>query len=308
MKVSSLAPRTGASKKTLKPKPIGRRFLSIRSRHPSIDGLRGVILLPKKAVYRHGSISTHESPYEINSIQCVKTSASKLLMKEAFDKGGVKHLPWFPLNKAKLEGNNLTDGKTSLKFPVVVKSFYGSRGNGNFKLDSPKEFETWVAGKTRANYLVEQYYPGSVEFRIHITAHGPVYSLRKMLRDDVPKEKRWVRNDSTCVWITEYTQSKTPGGQFLSFTGIESPTFDKPGNWNEIIQECKKALSAVGGDILAVDVKAQSNNGQKGRRGKVDFYILEVNSAPSMGQITTYIYKKELPRILQNKYGDFKTT
>src|SRR6185295_12245911 len=101
-------------------------------------------------------------------------------------------------------------------------------------------------------------------------------SLRKRLRNDVPKEKRWVRNDSTCVWITEYTQEKAANGDFIRFTNQDSPDFDKPSNWDEIIEECKKALKSIGGDLLAVDVKAQGNKDNKGRkRPKVDFYILE---------------------------------
>ena len=225
-------------------------------------------------------------------------------MKRAFDKGKVRHLPWIQLSQAKLTGEKLSDGKTTLNFPVVIKHHYGSRGEGNFKIESAKQFQTWIKGKTLGNYLVESYFGGAVEFRVHITNNGPIYSLRKMLKSDTPKEKRWVRNDETCVWITEYVQNKQ-NGNFVSFSTQESPTFDKPANWNEIVAECKKALTAIGGDVLAVDVKAQSNKTKGGRREKVDFYILEVNSAPSMGKITAQIYKKELPKILKSKYAGF---
>lgn len=270
--------------------------------------MRGQVFLPKKAVYRHGSISNHSAFYEINTIDAIKTSSSKLLMKKAFDQGGVKHLPWILLRNASVKGDSVTDGKTTLKFPVVIKSFYGSRGKGNFKVNNAKEYEACIKGKTASNYLVETYFNGSVEFRVHITAYGPIYCLRKMLKTGIPEDKRWVRNDDTCVWITEYTQNKNAQGVFKSFSNVPNPVFDKPSNWAEIIQECKKALTATGGDLLAVDVKAQSNKDGKGnKRGKVDFYILEVNSAPSIGNITGIIYKQELGKILRNKYANFKS-
>lgn len=283
-----------------------KRFLSIRSRHPSASDLRMAVLLPKKAVYRHGSVSDHPSPYEINSIQSVKNSSSKLLMKQCFDKGAVKHLPWMLLNETKVKNNELTNGKISIKFPVVIKNFYGSRGQGNYKINDETEFKACLKGKTLNQYLVEPFYSGTVEYRVHITKQDPIYSLRKMLKTDVPKDKRWFRNDSNCVWITEYKQRRGPNNQFIEFSNELSEQFDRPDNWNEIITECKKALLSVGGDILAVDIKTQSNyDSKKNRRAKVDFYILEVNSAPSFGDITTLIYKKELPKILKNKYDNF---
>lgn len=293
---------------TVKPKKITRRLVSIRSRHPSVEPIRGSMYMNEKAVYRHGSISAHPSPYEVNSVESVKTSASKLLMKKAFDAGGVKHLPWMQLREAKIEKDKITNGKVTLSFPVVVKSYYGSRGNGNYKIDTPEALKKFMENNSVGNYIVEQFFNGVMEFRVHITANGPIYSLRKMLKDDVPAEKRWVRNDSTCSWITEFTQNKSANGTFISFTAQDSPKFDKPGNWNEIVEECKKALKAIGGDLLAVDIKAQSNKDSKGNRRKaVEFYILEVNSAPSIGNITGIIYSKEIPKILEYKYANLRT-
>lgn len=284
------------------------RYLSVRSRHPSVRGLRHSIILPKTAVYRHGSISPINNIfYEINSIQSVKNSSSKLLMKKCFDEGKVRHLPWILLSKTTATEKLVTDGKTELKFPIVVKQFFGSRGQGNYKINTREEFNQFLKGKTLSNYLIEPFYNGSMEFRIHITKLGPIYCLRKLLKSNIPKDQRWIRNDTTCVWITEFTQRRDSKDRFLSFNIEPHPDFDKPGNWNEILEECKKALISIGGDVLAVDVKTQSNYDSKNnRRNKVDFYILEVNSAPAMGEITTIIYKKELPIVLKNKYDNFR--
>lgn len=227
-------------------------------------------------------------------------------MKKAFDTAGIKHLPWILLSTARIEDGKLTDGTTTLDFPVVLKHFYGSRGEGNYKIDTPEQYINTIKGKTPENYLIEPFYSGTVEFRIHITSFGPIYCLRKMLREDTPKENRWYRNDSNCVWITEFKQVKH-GDNFIRFSHEAHPDFNKPNNWNEILEEAIKALKSVGGDILAVDVKAQSNIDSKDRkREKVEFYILEVNSAPAMGAITAQIYKEQLPNILQAKYGCFR--
>lgn len=284
-----------------------RRFLLVRSRHPSVEGLRHTIRIPKLAVYRHGSTSPHSVPYEVNSVQTVKNCSSKLLMKRCFDKGSVKHLPWMPLNEAKVQGETITNEKITINFPIIVKSHFGSRGVGNHKFTTAAELTKFLKNNNASHYIVEPYFSGTVEFRIHITEAGEIYCLRKLLKSDTPKDKRWFRNDSNCVWITEFAQNRDQRGNFLGFRTQDNDKFGRPGNWNEIITECKRALRSVGGDLLAVDVKAQSNKDSKGRkRDKVEFYILEVNSAPSMGDITTEIYKKEIPLILSRKYDNFR--
>ena len=50
----------------------------------------------------------------------------------------------------------------------------------------------------------------------------------------LPDDERFVRNDKNCVWILE-----------------SNPMFDKPSNWQEIVDESVKALHAVGLDVGA---------------------------------------------------------
>lgn len=270
--------------------------LRIRSRHPSADAIRGRIRTPFAAIYRHGSTSTSEIRKEINSIQSVKNAASKLLMKQCFDKLKVKHLPWFPLRGTTFSKTGVTNGTIDMKFPVIIKHHHGSRGNGNHKIDTAEQYETFVKKhqSTLGEYIVEKFFSGTKEYRVHITAYGPIYSLRKMLKEEVPDEKRWVRNDSTCVWIMEKQVVKTAKGNFLRFSHKDGEKFEKPKNWNLIIEECQKALQAVGLDLGACDIKTQSKGD--------DFYIIEINSAPSLGEITAEVYKQELPKILTYKY------
>lgn len=279
------------------------KFLSIRSRHPSCRGLRKKIPIPFKTVYRHGSTTKSTMPREINSIDAVECSASKLRMKQAFDKAGVRHPRWSKLTDAKCNGKYLSFGAQEVNFPVVIKSNFGSRGRGNYKIDTSEEYDKFVKSKDLSNYIVEQFFSGSREYRVHITNHGAIYSLRKVLKLETPKEKRWVRNDETCSWICERKPSLGSKGEFLGFTAEESPVFDKPVNWDKIVEECKKALNAVGLDVGACDVRVQSALDKEGRkRAYPEFTVIEINSAPAMGRITTEIYKKELPVIARNKY------
>jgi len=283
--------------------------LSIRSRHPSCDALRRKIRLNVQAVYRHGSTSESTHKREINSIESVKTASSKLLMKQAFDEGGVKHLPWMKLSEAVATEKGITNEKVTLKYPVVLKHIFGSRGRGNYKIDNLQQFQETIKNKQKSSYILEQFFNGSREYRVHITKNGPVYSLRKMLKDEVPKEKRWVRNDSTCSWIMEHQAIAGKNGEFLGFQKEDSTQFDKPVNWDKIIEHCKKALQATKLDIGAVDLKVQSAKDKDGKpRKEPDFVLIEINSAPSLGKITSEIYIKELPKILEEKYGYNRTT
>jgi hypothetical protein len=101
-----------------------------------------------------------------------------------------------------------------------------------------------------------------------------------MLREEA--EERWHRHDNNCVWILE-----------------ENPLFDKPNNWEEIVAECVKALTAVSLDIAAVDIKVQSATNKQGvLRESPEFIILETNSAPSLGDITANKYVEQLTNML----------
>lgn len=284
------------------------RFIRIFSRHPSCSVLRKKILTPHLAIYRHGSTSLSQIPKEVNSVVSVNNSASKLLMKRCFDVGKVKHLPWMNLQGTKTTTGGVTNGTITILFPIVIKSNYGSRGKGNYKIDDSAGFEAFLKAHNASGYIVEQYFSGAREYRVHVTAYGPVYSLRKLLKDATPKEKRWVRNDETCVWITEFQQSRDVRQQFLGFRNADNEHFDRPANWDVIVKECVKALNAVGLDIGAVDLKVQSSLDKEGKQRKnPDFFIIEINSAPSLGTITAHVYKEHLPKVLKHKYDTVRT-
>jgi len=243
--------------------------LVVFSRHPSHDALRQACLkLPVATSIRFGSSSRGKSKYKINlnPPEAIAISANKLLMKRAFDQAGIKTASWCTLQNAQA----LPD----LKFPIVAKHIYGSRGTGNYKLGK-KDFEAWVKDKDLTKYIFEHYYSYNREYRLHVTKKGCFYTCRKMLKQDTPKEQRWFRNNSNSVWIME-----------------ENPLFNKPQSWQAIEQDCIKALTTIGLDVAAFDVKVSSENDN-------EYILLESNSAASFGDVTLQKYIEQIPKMVE---------
>lgn len=258
-----------------------KRTLRVFSRHPSHQALRDAKLLtPVLACIRLGSENPGKAPYvvEINTPEAVNISKNKLLMKRAFAKANVKTSLWIePKNVGEIikffEDNGI----------IVSKNIFGSRGRGNTLLKSVDEIKNHFANKDLSHYIIESFYNYSKEYRLHVSELGCFYTCRKMLKNDTPPEKRWYRNDSNSSWIME-----------------DNPMFEKPSNWNEVVASCVEALKAVGLDVGAFDLKIQSEKGEK-KREKVDYIVIESNSAPAFGDITLQKYKEEIIKIINHK-------
>lgn len=277
---------------------------SVRSRHQTHSNLRNNLQrLPFRSIIRLGSTASIEeinrervtknlrpvnSFVECNTVDAVKNSANKLKMKECFTRDRVKTADWFTYNGTNFitsERNNVILIE-NLPYPIVAKSHFGSRGVGNTLLNNQQELETWMIGKNLNRYIFEKYYNFVREYRLHIDKNGCFYTCRKMLKRDAPEANKWQRHDDNCVWILE-----------------DNAQFDKPSNWNEIIEHSVKALQSVGLDIGAVDVRVQSRLDSKDRvRENPDFIIIEINSAPSFGEVTEQKYLQRIPLILNEKY------
>lgn len=268
----------------------------IRSRHPSHSILR--VNMPrfnKRSVIRLGSTTEVEdtidkggSRIEINKTFAVKNSANKLLMKECFTKDKVKTADWYKYFSTeggptfKNMQTNMDTVIDDLPYPIVAKHHFGSRGTGNHLLENRAKLEEWMKGNNLSNFIFERFYNYNREYRLHITEDGCFYTCRKMLKTDTPEEKRWFRNDSNSVWIVE-----------------ENEQFDKPINWKEIESESVKALKSVGLDIGAVDLRIQSStDGRGAKRNNPEYIIVEINSAPSFGEITGDKYIQELSKLI----------
>lgn len=270
--------------------PIKGFSIQVRSRHPTHDGFRTKnIRLPFRSVVRLGSttdlddtISNGGNRIECNTINAIKNSSSKSLMKQCFLKNGVRTAEYEDnLNKEKVIAFFTKNSKTG----IVIKSYLGSRNNGNHYIKTKEQLTTYLEKNPIANHIVEKYYNFSREYRLHVTKERCFYTCRKMLKSDTPENQRWYRNDNNCVWILE-----------------ENENFDKPANWETIVEQSIKALNSVGLDIGAIDVRVQSAKDSKGKiRKECDFIILETNSAPSFGDITLQRYIQEIPKVLISK-------
>lgn len=225
-----------------------------------------MLLLPFKSVIRFGSTTIVDPELiELNSIESVKTSSSKLLMKKAFDNAEIKHPEYYLKSKV----------PSDVKFPLIGKLVYGSRGRGMVKIDNKEQLDTYLANNKGNKVYLEQYFNGAREYRLHVSDLGCFYSCRKMRKSDA--KERWFFNNNNCVWFLE-----------------ANPKFDKPPTWDDIVKTCIAAKNAVGLDFAAVDVRVSK---------KGDFRIIETNSAPSLGSVGLERYLDHIPKLLKYKYN-----
>lgn len=271
----------------------GKYIPMIRSRHPSHNGLRRALpKLPFRSVIRLGSLTLLEEPQgvnsrrvELNPVSAIKNSSNKLKMKQCFTTEGVKTAEW-------IYSTNEMDIINWLKeYPIVAKSHMGSRGKGNTLLKTEQEARAFVRSHDLSHYIFEKYYNYNKEYRLHVSADGCFYTCRKMLKQEFKDhENAWQRHDDNCVWILE-----------------SNPSFEKPANWNDIVAHCVRALRSCGLDFGACDLRVQNDLDKDGvRRNAPDFIVVEINSAPSFGEVTLAKYKEVLPQLLVKKYENSK--
>lgn len=264
-------------------------FPMIRSRHPSHKGLRKQLTkLPFRSVIRFGSTTVLEDGHkriELNSIESIQNSSSKIRMKNCFKQANVNTAPFIISNNR----NEILEFARQHEFPIVKKSNFGSRGNGNTLIKNTEELERTLNDSNLSNYVFEKYCNYNKEYRLHVTKNGCFYSCRKMLKQEFKDHSNaWQRHDDNCVWILEQNEN-----------------FDRPSNWNTIVEHCVKALKSCGLDFGACDLRVQNNIDREGnRRENPDFIVVEINSAPSFGEITLEKYKEILPNLLIQKYNE----
>ena len=240
----------------------------------------GSVTPTEKITKRHDYI-------EINTAEACRISGNKILMKKRFTHGRIPTAEWFTVKENDIQFNVSTNRFFSMKVvsalkkwkQIIVKRYNSSGGNSIYLLQNEDDLDKFIRTIDELddhikNYIFERYYTYSREYRIHIANNGCFLADRKMLLDDA--EERWHRHDNNSVWI-----------------GESNELFDKPTNWNEIVDSCINAMKSIGLDIATFDVKVQNNKHKDPK-----WIILESNSAPGLGEKSLNIYKEVLTNII----------
>ena len=267
-----------------------KSFLKIRTKNHTAEPLKNSIEVNGRVVFRLGSITPTEKIFphgvvlnkpiiEINTAESCHNSGDKILMKECFNNFDVKSAEWMNVYDIQDEYLNGDIELLWKSFPAIIKHKNSCKGHGIFYIENEKSLTDFIDKHNRlADYIIEKYYNYSKEYRLHVTKDGCFYTCRKMLKEDA--KERWHRHDMNSVWIME-----------------ENPLFEKPSNWDLIVDECVESLNAVGLDIGACDIKVQSEKGRD-RGGNPEFIVMEVNSAASLGEVTVIKYEEQLRKML----------
>lgn len=253
-----------------------RHKLIVRSKNHSCAPLRQ-LMVPKRTILRLGSttptekITRRKDYIELNSPEGCAISGNKILMKDVFIKSGVHTAEYFLMknNEDYKIKNYLNVWKT-----IIAKHKHSSKGNGIFLIENYNDFLEFKKNNNCSQFVFEKYYHYNREYRIHVTKDGCFYTCRKMLKRDA--EVRWHRHDNNSVWILE-----------------DNPLFQKPDNWDDIVNDCVKALKALKLDIAAFDVKCEGNG-----KANPDWIILESNSAPALGEVGIKKYSEKIVSML----------
>ncbi len=256
------------------------------SRHPTHSPLRIQLARHRfPSCVRLGSttqVNNTKYVVQINSIQGVMNSASKLRMKQCFNTGSVRHADWIGSTNNR---TNILNWANTTGYPIVSKSLGGSRGVGNEKHDNQTSLGRFLDTHNGHLYIFEKFIKYTREYRLHISKNGCFYTCRKLLKNDAP-EGTWQRHDDVCSWALE-----------------NNPSFKKPNNWNAIVQDCINAQRALGLDICGFDVMVQGATRDGRERNNPDWIICESCSAPSFGTITTQKYITELNKLIEDRYN-----
>ena len=260
--------------------------LIVRSKNKSCKDLRNVET-PYRVIYRMGSstptneILPRRKPnsrkplLEINLPESCILSNDKIKMKRRFTHAKLPTAEWFTVKDVDSGKQKVTYWLTKWK-SIIVKHKHSSKGNGIYLIENLENYDEFVQKAERPirEYVFERYYTYSREYRLHVTKEGCFFANRKMLKEDA--EVRWHRHDSNSVWILE-----------------DNELFNRPNNWNEIVESCVSALKSLGLDIAAFDVKVQKSDVVNPK-----WIILESNSAPALGDVTREKYKEVLLKMI----------
>jgi len=259
-----------------------KRFARVRTANFTAKPLRGTITTDYRAVVRLGSLTptgrifpNHRDIIEVNTVDAIQNSRSKLRMKECFEKENVPQSEWWSSYKALAE-------EKKIPFPIVVKRVFGFQGRGMELLSTKEELATWFTKHGNAEgWYFEKFYNYAREYRLHVANGTGVFLSWRKLRTKEAKE-RWFFNSINSNWV-----------------GEDHKLFDKPTCWKEMEKAAINCIKSTGLDIGAVDIRVQSatvNNPQ--------FIVCEINSAPALGELGIERYKEVIKNIINKKANE----
>lgn len=202
----------------------------------------------------------------INDLDAVKNNADKIKMKQIFKENDIPSPDFAP---------NTEEGRKYFQdngYNVVYKKRYHRGGIGMelVPLDQISKFEG------------EIYKGGILERRLNVKREWRIHACPKLnLTFSVEKRKRYdkihevIRNNDNCVFKVD---------------------FAIPENWNEALEMASKAVDIMGLDIGAVDLVWTGKN----------YYVIETNSGPGMGEQTSQWYADTLTQLIEYKKNNNK--
>ena len=259
-----------------------KRFAQIRTKNSTSRPLRRSILTDHFAVVRLGSLTPTDYCFrqprtgviEINTIDAIQNSRSKLRMKACFAKGKVPQSEWWINTDQLTHDENLT-------YPLVAKRVFGFQGRGMSLIANENELHSWIREHLNwpsNGWYFEKFYNYAREYRLHVSkASGVFLAWRKLRTKDATD--RWFFNSTNSTWV-----------------GENHKLFDRPHSWKKMEKAAIAALNSTGLDIGAVDIRVQSNTNKHPK-----FIVCEINSAPALGDEGIEYYKIEIASLINKK-------
>lgn len=224
----------------------------------------------KRVLLRLGSTTPLVSKYnylEINTIEGIKISSNKILMKQAFDKAQIHHSEWINSNNIKIINNFYKTYKI-----LIAKDKYSSKGNGIYYIDNIDSLNNLFKTVNIKDIVFEKYYFFPQEYRLHVDVNtGCFYACKKVFKKDA--EIQWHKHANNSVFVLQTCKNKLPNC------------------WENIISDCLKVLKEMRLTIACFDVLCSDNK----------YIIVESNTAPSLATYGITYYSNHL-----KKYYDYR--
>jgi D-alanine-D-alanine ligase-like ATP-grasp enzyme len=239
-----------------------QKYLRVLSPYGTHNHFRRMRLrVPKPTVIRFGSRTEINPRYiEINSIEAINNTRDKLATKKIMKEIGSKTPKYWLINE-------LPDA-----YPVLLKPRFGMKGRGIVFVENEDNLKRELNKiNNKASYFIEKYTTFSKEYRLHMSITSKCFfTMRKMKKIDKVEDK--IITDGNSVWLYS-----------------DHENFDKPRNWDNIVEDCYNLLKAAKLHFGAFDVKVAKDG---------SWNILEINSAPGIDGKTIQAYEKELVNLV----------